>query len=120
MMGISLGEVLVILFFALLAFGPEQIPKIARTLGRLTREIKRISWDIRRAMNELEREVEKAIPQSELADLAPKQSPEFKIEGGKLFLEKKSEQDLTQEGLQDQNSKEVLKNKSDNDKKEDQ
>ena len=113
MMGMSLGEVLVILFFALLAFGPKQIPKVARTLGKLTREIKRISWDVRRAMNELEREVEKNIPKDEIADLAPKESPEFKIEGGKLQLEKEAEQKTPKEKSENQNASEEDKNKAD-------
>lgn len=119
MMGMSLGEVLVILFFALLAFGPKQIPKIARTLGRLTRELKRISWDVRRAMTELEREVEKTIPKDEIADLAPKESPEFTIEGGKLMLEKKSEQKTIEERAENQSAKEEskLENKLDDDRK---
>jgi len=93
MMGLSLGEVLVILFFALLAFGPKQIPKIARILGRLTHEIKRIGWDISRAMNELEREVEKTIPKDEIADLAPKESPKFVIEQGRLSIEKPADEE---------------------------
>jgi len=88
MLGISLGEVLVILFFALLAFGPKQIPKVARTLGRMVREMKRISWEVRRALAELEREVEKNVPTDEIADLAPKKPPTSLKELGKELLEK--------------------------------
>jgi len=86
MMGISMGEVLVILFFALLAFGPNQIPKVARTLGRIAREFKRISWEVRRAMAEIEREVEKET--KEIADLVPKKPPISLDELGKELLQK--------------------------------
>jgi Tat protein translocase TatB subunit len=54
-LGIGMGEVVLILLLALLIFGPEKLPQIARTMGRISRQIKQVSSDFTR---EVTREVE--------------------------------------------------------------
>jgi len=47
MFGIGTSEILIILLIALLVLGPNEIPKIARTLGRGMREIERAKDELR-------------------------------------------------------------------------
>lgn len=47
MFGIGTSEILIILLIALLVLGPNEIPKIARTLGRGMREIERAKNELR-------------------------------------------------------------------------
>ncbi|MCS7263983.1 MAG: twin-arginine translocase TatA/TatE family subunit [Armatimonadetes bacterium] len=44
MFGIGTGEILVIFLIALLLFGPQKLPEIARWFGRATREARK-AWD---------------------------------------------------------------------------
>lgn len=46
MFGIGPGELLVILVLALIIFGPNKLPDLARTLGRTVREFKKASEGI--------------------------------------------------------------------------
>ena len=43
--GIGMGEILLIILVALVIWGPKRIPEITRTLGRLSRTLKRVSHD---------------------------------------------------------------------------
>lgn len=60
MFGLSGVELLVITLFALLIFGPDRIPKIARTIGRVVADFKRyqatMEATIRAEMREGEKE----------------------------------------------------------------
>lgn len=47
-MGVSLTEFTVIFIVALVLFGPEQLPALARTLGKLTGQVKKTSDSLRR------------------------------------------------------------------------
>ena len=47
MFGIGTSEILIILLIALLVLGPDEIPKIARMLGRGMREIERAKNELR-------------------------------------------------------------------------
>lgn len=51
MLGIGFSEILVILAIALIVLGPKEIPKVARTIGRIMREIQRTSDDLRRTID---------------------------------------------------------------------
>jgi len=43
---IGLGEILLILVVALIIFGPGRIPEIARTMGRVARNLKKATSDL--------------------------------------------------------------------------
>jgi len=47
MFGIGISELLVIFLVALLVLGPEQLPKVARTLAKVLGEFRRHSEDLR-------------------------------------------------------------------------
>lgn len=47
MFGLSFGEILIILVVALLVLGPERLPKVARTVGKGMRELRRATGDFR-------------------------------------------------------------------------
>ena len=53
--GIGTGEVLLILVLALIIWGPNRLPEIARTLGKTVRTLKKASFDLTNAVT---REVE--------------------------------------------------------------
>jgi len=44
--GIGAGEILLILVIALIIWGPKRLPEIARTLGRMTRTLKKASYNL--------------------------------------------------------------------------
>ncbi len=44
--GIGAGEILLILVIALIIWGPKRLPEIARTLGRITRTLKKASYNL--------------------------------------------------------------------------
>ena len=47
-MNISLSEIIVVFLVALVLFGPEQLPVLARSLGKIVGELKRGSDSVRR------------------------------------------------------------------------
>ncbi len=59
---ISGGELLIVLLFVLLFFGSKGIPDVARTMGRLMRQVRDASQEVQREIhkgaNEVRREVE--------------------------------------------------------------
>lgn len=46
MFGVGTGELIVIILIAILILGPKDIPKVARSIGRGMREIKRVKDDL--------------------------------------------------------------------------
>jgi len=50
MFGIGMTEIVVILVIALLIFGPNKLPELARSLGRSFGEFRRASYDLRQAL----------------------------------------------------------------------
>ncbi|MFC1915152.1 Sec-independent protein translocase protein TatB [Chloroflexota bacterium] len=44
--GIGAGEVILILIVALVVWGPKRLPEIARTLGRMTRGLRKATYDL--------------------------------------------------------------------------
>jgi len=48
--GIGFGEIVLILIVALMIFGPGKLPEIARTIGRFSRNLKKMSSDFTTAM----------------------------------------------------------------------
>lgn len=53
MFGLGFAEILVILVVALLVFGPDRLPELARSLGRGLGEFRRASNDLRRSVMEV-------------------------------------------------------------------
>ncbi|HPI86896.1 MAG TPA: twin-arginine translocase TatA/TatE family subunit [Bacteroidales bacterium] len=58
---ISGGELMVILFVAFLVFGPSKIPEVARKIGRGMNEIRRASDEIKREINKESRKLEHEV-----------------------------------------------------------
>ena len=56
MLDISLGEILLILVLTLVVVGPDQVPKVARTIGRVVGGIRRLTDEFRYTMEESIRE----------------------------------------------------------------
>jgi sec-independent protein translocase protein TatB len=55
---ISMSEILVVLVLTLLVFGPDQIPKVARTLGKAMAVLRRFTDEFRYTLEESIREEE--------------------------------------------------------------
>ena len=62
MFGLGFTEILVILVVALLVFGPDRLPELARNLGRGLAEFRRASSDLRRSVLEASEEPRIAKP----------------------------------------------------------
>ncbi len=45
MFGLGIMEIVVVIVVALLVLGPERLPKVARQLGRVLREVRRVASD---------------------------------------------------------------------------
>lgn len=52
MFGLSFGEILVIMVVALLVLGPERLPKVARSLGKGLRDLRRTTGSFREILEE--------------------------------------------------------------------
>ena len=53
MFGIGMTELVVILVIALLIFGPNKLPELARSLGKGFGEFRRASYDLRQSLMEV-------------------------------------------------------------------
>ena len=62
MFGLGFTEILVILVVALLVFGPDRLPELARNLGRGLAEFRRASLDLRRSVMEAAEEPRPGSP----------------------------------------------------------
>ena len=73
MFGLGFTEILVILVVALLVFGPDRLPELARNLGRGLAEFRRASSDLRRSV--MEAAEEPRSPDPKPAILPPAAGP---------------------------------------------
>ena len=48
--GIGFGEILLVIVIALIIFGPTRIPEISRTIGRVSRNLRKVTTDFTSAM----------------------------------------------------------------------
>lgn len=58
--GIGIPELLLILFIALMMFGPESLPEIGRSIGKAVRDFREMSAGFTAEWQELSRELEQA------------------------------------------------------------
>lgn len=79
-MGIGSQEILLILFFALIFFGANKIPGIARGLGKGLAEFRKAVQDIRR---EITREAEASDQMADPPSISPPRGPELTSEADK-------------------------------------
>ena len=76
-MGIGTQEILLLLFFALIFFGANKIPGIARGLGKGIAEFRRAARDIQDEINRsMDEEPERKRQRKELPDSGPEQTAE--------------------------------------------
>ena len=61
MFGLGFGEIIVILFLALIFIGPKKLPQLARGLGRGLREFQKAKGDLLTEMNRVEEPVKDAV-----------------------------------------------------------
>lgn len=61
MFGIGMPEMLVILAIALVVIGPDRIPEVARTLGKLYAELTRSLGDIRSSVGDVGKGFEEGV-----------------------------------------------------------
>ena len=100
-MGLSIGgwEILLILVIALIIWGPDKLPEIARTIGKVVRTLRKASFDL---TNVVTREIEETSRQAK-----PENSSESKNEKSSPHPSTVSAQEKTQvqnqEGRQPEN-----------------
>ena len=61
MFGLGFGEVLVILVVALLIFGPDKLPELARTLGKTMAELRRSMDEVRNEFHAPVKDFERSL-----------------------------------------------------------
>jgi Tat protein translocase TatB subunit len=86
-LGIGFGEILLILVVALIIWGPQRLPEIARTLGKITRSLRKASFDLTSSVTrELEKEQK---PQSQPAENPGKKAEKSPSYPGTVSAQKK-------------------------------
>lgn len=71
MFGIGMTELVVILVIALLIFGPNKLPELARSLGRGFGEFRRASYDLRESLMQATEEPPEPTPRTREQASAP-------------------------------------------------
>jgi len=71
MLGLSMTEVVIILGLALLLLGPDQLPSIAKALGKGMREIRRATDDLKTTFDQEMVRLDDSEPQRMLQPVAP-------------------------------------------------
>jgi sec-independent protein translocase protein TatB len=68
MFGLGMGEVVIVLALALVLLGPQQLPDVAKQLGKGLR-------DFRKATDDLKKQFEAELVSTETKPLAPRRQP---------------------------------------------
>lgn len=90
MFGLGFGEIIVILIIALLVFGPEKLPELARTLGKTTAELKRAIDEVKFEINTPRNEIRNQINEIK-NDLAKPDTGEIENKSTNTLAEEKKE-----------------------------
>jgi sec-independent protein translocase protein TatB len=67
----SVPHLIVLFIVALIVFGPEKLPELARNLGKWTAEFKRVTGDMRSTLDEHMRELEREANERRISAPAP-------------------------------------------------
>src|SRR5256886_16463707 len=62
---LSIPHMIVVFIVVLVVFGPQKLPELARSLGKLMAEVRKASTDFKSAFEEEMREMERQAPQAE-------------------------------------------------------
>lgn len=62
----SVPHLILIFVIVLIAFGPEKLPQLARTLGKAMAEFRKITGDLRRVVDDEMREIERQTRETEI------------------------------------------------------
>ncbi len=68
---LSIPHLIVIFIVALVVFGPEKIPELARNLGKIMAEFRRVTGDLRSTFEGHLRDMEREADQRRIAAVAP-------------------------------------------------
>lgn len=67
-------EVMMVVLIALVVFGPQKLPGMARSAGRTLNDLRRAAGDMNREVNDMKREVKAGLRDEESADRAAAES----------------------------------------------
>lgn len=87
MFGFGMPQILIILAIALIIFGPQKLPELARTLGKALADFKRATNDFKASIEEETRaqeELEAARKAAESAEVVPPETEKQAEPGEKI------------------------------------
>jgi TatA/E family protein of Tat protein translocase len=68
---LSISHIIIIFIVALIVFGPEKLPELARNLGRVMADFRRASMSFRQVLDENMRQLEREVEESRAPASAP-------------------------------------------------
>ncbi len=80
MFGIGFTELIVILVIALVILGPERLPEVAKSIGKMVREYKKATNDIKKSVEDIDIKETKSQPPAPSPE--DKGSPQQLAQGG--------------------------------------
>ena len=89
-MGLSIGgwEILLILVIALVIWGPDKLPEIARTIGKVVRTLKKASFDL---TNVVTKEIEETSRQAKPENISESKKGNSSPHPGTVSTQKKTQ-----------------------------
>lgn len=89
MLGLGIGEVILLLIFALIFIGPKKLPDLAKGIGKGVREFHRARQDI---LEQLNQHSSPSVPETNLASKEPEQG----ISSEKFFAQSVGQDNIEQ------------------------